>query len=97
MKLIGEMPRMTRGRLCVLSRRADGGKFYHLQYRKDTKLFQKYIPLDEVAAYEKSTEQFRIFTEAVDAYIDEMSALGMKEIGKEARDAKRKKRVGKSR
>lgn len=97
MKLIGEMPRMTRGRLCVLSRRADGGKFYHLQYRKDTKLFQKYIPLDEVAAYEKSTEQFRIFTEAVDAYIDEMSALGMKEIRKEARDAKHKKRVGKSR
>jgi len=60
----------------------------HLQYRKDTKLFQKYIPLDEVAAYERSTEQFRMFTEAVDAYIDEMSSLGMKEIRKEARDAK---------
>ena len=51
---------------------------------------------DEVAAYEKSTEQFRIFTEAVNAYIDEMSALGMKEIRKEAEGAKRRTRVRKS-
>ena len=50
LKMVAAMPRMARGRLCVLSRSAKGGKFYHLQYRKDTKLFQKYIPLREVAA-----------------------------------------------
>lgn len=83
--------RMTRGRLCVLSRSAKGGRFYHLQYRKDTKLFQRYIPLGEVAAYEESTEQFRLFMSAVDAYVDEMSARGMAEIRKEAQDARRQK------
>ena len=63
-----EMPhRMTRGRLCVLSRNAKGGMFYHLQYRKNTKLFQRYIHLGEVTAYEESTEQFRLFMSVVDA------------------------------
>ena len=51
----------------------------------NTKLFQKYVPLDEVAAYEESTERFRKFMEAVDAYVDEMSERGMKEIRKEAK------------
>ena len=88
LEMIKKSERMTRGRLCVLSRSSNGGKFYHLQYRKNTKLFQKYIPLDEVAAYESSTEQFRQFMDAVDAYIDDMSIQGMKEIAKEAKDAK---------
>lgn len=83
------MPRMARGRLCVLSRSAKGGKFYHLQYRKDTKLFQKYIPLREIAAYEEATELYRRFMEAVDAFVDDMSRKSMAEIaeecGKEAR------------
>lgn len=83
--------RMTRGRLCVLSRSAKGGRFfYHLQYRKNTKLFQRYIPLCEVAAYEESTERFREFMSAVDAYVDEMSRKGMAEIRKEAKDARAK-------
>ena len=78
------------GRLCELSRSKSGGRFYHLQYRRKTKLFQKYIPLDEVEAYKETTERFREFTEAVDAYIDEMSAKSAKNITKEAKRAKRK-------
>ncbi|MBR3086375.1 MAG: hypothetical protein IKH04_08230 [Kiritimatiellae bacterium] len=89
LKMVEAMPRMARGRLCVLSRSAKGGKFYHLQYRKDTKLFQKYIPLREVAAYEEATELYRRFMEAVDAFVDDMSRKSMAEIaeecGKEAR------------
>lgn len=81
---------MTRGRLCELSRSKSGGGFYHLQYRKNTKLFQRYVPLDEVAAYEKSTEGFRKFMEAVDAYVDELSEKTMRSIKKEAANAKRK-------
>jgi hypothetical protein len=56
LEMLEKPQRMTRGRLCVLSRSAKGGRFYHLQYRKDTKLFQRYIPLGEVAAYEESRE-----------------------------------------
>lgn len=78
------MERMTRGRLCVLSRSAGGRRFYHLQYRRNTRLFQKYVPLAEVAAYEKATGQFRKFMAAVDAYVDEMSERGMREIREEA-------------
>ena len=79
-----------RGRLCELSRSKSGGRFYHLQYRRKTKLFQKYIPLDEVEAYKEATERFREFTEAVDAYIDEMSAMTASLIMKEAKRGKRK-------
>jgi hypothetical protein len=90
LEMLEKPQRMTRGRLCVLSRSAKGGRFYHLQYRKNTKLFQRYIPLGEVAAYEESTERFREFMSAVDAYVDEMSRKGMAEIRKEAKDARAK-------
>lgn len=84
LEMIGAMPRMTRGRLCELSRTASGRKFYHLQYRKNTRLFQKYVPAAQAPAYEKSTEQFRRFMKAVDDYVDDMSRLGMEEIAMEA-------------
>lgn len=86
--MIRAMPRMTRGRLCELSRGATGRRFYHLQYRKDTKLFQKYVPVGEVAAYEEATERFREFMRAVDDYVDDMSRLGMEEIAREAAAAR---------
>ena len=90
LKLINDAKPMARGRLCELSRSKSGGRFYHLQYRKNTKLFQKYIPLDEVAAYKEATERFREFADAVDAYIDEMSAKTARLITKEAKHGKRK-------
>lgn len=82
--MVKTMPRMARGRLCVLSRSANGGRFYHLQYRRNTKLFQKYIPLAEVAAYEEATEQYRRFMKAVDAFVDDLSRKSMEEIAAEA-------------
>lgn len=91
MRIVEAMPRMARGRLCVLSRSARGGRFYHLQYRKDTKLFQKYIPLREVAAYEEATERYRRFMEAVDAFVDDMSRQSMREIAEECGKAARKR------
>ena len=91
LKMVEAMPRMARGRLCVLSRSAKGGRFYHLQYRKDTKLFQKYIPLREVAAYEEATERYRRFMEAVDAFVDDMSRQSMREIAEECGKAARKR------
>ena len=87
--------RMARGRLCVLSRSKGGGAFYHLQYRKDTKLHQRYVSRDEAPAYERATESYRRFMELVDAFVDEMSAKAAKEIRKEAKGAKRKAKAAK--
>ena len=79
----------------MLSRSKGGGAFYHLQYRKDTKLHQRYVSRDEAPAYERATESYRRFMELVDAFVDEMSAKAAKEIGKEAKGAKRKAKAAK--
>ena len=79
----------------MLSRTKGGGKFYHLQYRKDTKLHQRYVPRDEAPAYERATAAYRRFMELVDAFVDEMSAKTAREIKKEAEDARRKAKASK--
>ena len=56
LEAVNAAERMARGRLCVLSRSKGGGAFYHLQYRKDTKLHQRYVSRDEAPAYERATE-----------------------------------------
>lgn len=89
-RAIESMELMTRGRLCVLSRAKSGGEFYHLQYRKDTKLHQRYVPQSEASLYEKSTEAFRNFMRLVDEYVDEVSERSVRQIKKEVADAKRK-------
>lgn len=90
-----EAERMTRGRLSVLSRSKGGGEFYHLQYRKNTKLHQKYVSRDEAPAYERATESYRNFMKLVDDFVDEMSERGIREIKKEVMDAKRKTKASK--
>ena len=50
LKAVERAERMARGRLCVLSRAKGGGEFYHLQYRKDTKLHQRYVSRDKAPA-----------------------------------------------
>ena len=95
LKAVNAAERMARGRLCVLSRSKGGGAFYHLQYRKDTELHQRYVPRDEAPAYERATESYRRFMELVDAFVVEMSAKAAKEIRKEAEDARRKAKASK--
>lgn len=90
-----EAKRMTRGRLSVLSRSKGGGVFYHLQYRKDTKLHQKYVSRDEAPAYERATESYRNFMRLVDDFVEEMSERGIREIKKEVMEAKRKVKASK--
>ena len=90
LKAVEMAERMTRGRLCVLSRAKGGGEFYHLQYRKDTKLHQQYVSRDKAPAYKEATEAYRRYMELVDAFVDEMSAKCAAEIGKEAKDARGK-------
>ena len=95
LEAVNAAERMARGRLCVLSRAKGGGSFYHLQYRKDTKLHQRYVSRDEAPAYERATEAYRRFMKLVDSFVDEMSAKAAKEIRKEAEDARRKTKATK--
>ena len=87
--------RMTRGKLCVSAVRKSGKKAYNLQYRRKTKQFVKSIPTDQVEMFRESTENCRMFLELVQQYVDDMTKRGIREIEKEAEDARRKAEASK--
>ena len=93
-------PRMTRGKLCVSAVRKSGKKAYNLQYRRKTKHFVKAVPADQVALFEESTRNCREFLELVQAYVDQATERGIREIEREAararkeKDGSRKRRPG---
>ena len=87
--------RMTRGRLCVSAVRKSGKKAYNLQYRRKTKQFVKSIPTDQVEMFRESTENCRAFLELVQRHVDDMTKRGIREIEREAKDARRKAKAPK--
>ena len=87
--------RMTRGKLCVSAVRKSGKKAYNLQYRRKTKQFVKSIPADQVDMFRESTENCRAFLNLVQQHVDDMTKRGIREIVREARNAKRKARAPK--
>ena len=87
--------RMTRGKLCVSAVRKSGKKAYNLQYRRTTKQFVKSIPADQVEMFRESTENCRAFLNLVQQHVDDMTKRGIREIEREARNAKRKARAPK--
>ena len=91
-------PRMTRGKLCVSAVRKSGKKAYNLQYRRKTKHFVKAVPADQVALFKESTRNCREFLELVQAYVDQATERGIREIEREAaRAGKEKNGIGKRR
>ncbi len=90
-------PRMTRGKLCVSAVRKSGKKAYNLQYRRKTRHFVKAVPADQVALFEESTRNCREFLELVQAYVDQATERGIREIEREADNARRKKDGSKKR
>ena len=87
--------RMTRGKLCVSAVRKSGKKAYNLQYRRKTKQFVKSIPTDQVEMFRESTENCRAFLELVQRHVDDMTKRGIREIEREAKDARRKAKAPK--
>ena len=87
--------RMTRGKLCVSAIRKSGKKAYNLQYRRKTKQFVKSIPAEQVEMFRESTENCRAFLDLVQQYVDDMTKRGIREIEREARNAKRKTKAAK--
>ena len=88
-------PRMTRGKLCVSAVRKSGKKAYNLQYRRKTKHFVKAVPADQVALFEESTRNCREFLELVQTYVDQATERGIREIEREAAQARKEKNTGK--
>lgn len=64
--------------------------FYCLQYGRKGKHVSKYVAPDEVVAYREATENYRRFMDAVDAYVEDLSAKTAEEIRKEVAKCKKK-------
>lgn len=83
-----KLKRLCRGRLSVSNSAKNGTRFHCLQYRRKGKHVSKYVPAEELEAYREATENYRLFMEAVDNYIEEISARTAEEIRKEAMSCK---------
>ena len=90
-----KLKRLARGVLTPIKTAKTGRVFYCLQYGRKGKHVSKYVPAGELDAYREATENYRLFMEAVDNYIEELSARTAEEIRKEAKSC-RKDRGSKS-
>lgn len=84
------LKRLARGVLTPIKRTREGRVFYCLQYGRKGRHVSKYITPDEVEAYREATENYRRFMEAVDAYVEAVSARTAEEIRKEVVKCKKK-------
>ena len=87
---------LVRGRLACTNRSKGGGSFYCLQYTRKGRHVTKYVPSAQVEAYREATENYRRFMEAVDEYVEAVSAMTSEEIRKEAERRRRKAGAPKS-
>ena len=76
--------RLVRGTLSPIKTAKSGRVFYCLQYGRKGRHVTKYIPAAELEAYREATENYRLFMEAVDDYVEGISASTAEEIRKEA-------------
>ena len=88
---------LVRGRLACTNRSRGGGSFYCLQYTRKGRHVTKYVPSAQVEAYREATENYRRFMEAVDEYVEAVSAMTSEEIRKEAERRREKARDSKGR
>ena len=78
-----KIKRLARGVLTPIKTSKSGKEFFCLQYGRKGKHVSKYIPADELDAYREATKNYRLFMEAVDNYIEELSASTAEAIKKE--------------
>ena len=84
------MKRMARGVLTPIKRTKDGRTFYCLQYGRNGRHVSRYVPADEAKAYREATENYRMFMDAVNAHVDELTEQTAKAIRKEAEQCRGK-------
>lgn len=84
------MKRMARGVLTPIKRTKGGKAFYCLQYGRNGRHVSRYVPADEAEAYREATENYRMFMDAVNAHVDELTEQTAKAIREEAEKCRRK-------
>ena len=84
------MKRLVRGRLACTNRSKGGAPFHCLQYTRKGRHVTKYVPSAQVEAYREATENYRMFMDAVNAHVDELTEQTAKAIRKEAEQCRGK-------
>lgn len=68
---ISQIQRMERGKLRIMRQGSDG-PYYHLQSWENGRNFNRYVPREQVAAYEEALAGYQKFQQLIEQY-----ALGM--------------------
>lgn len=76
--------RLARGVLTPIKTAKSGKEFYCLQYTRLRKHVTRYVPSAELELWREATENYRLFREAVEAFVDAKSAEAAAEIRREA-------------
>lgn len=64
---IAQIPRMERGKLCVL-RQGPEGPYYNCQSREDGKNFARYVSRDQLPAYQEAIAGYQKFRQLTEQY-----------------------------
>jgi hypothetical protein len=64
---IAQIQRMERGKLRVM-RQGPGGAYYHLQSWENGKNFNRYVPRDQLPAYEEALAGYQKFQQLIEQY-----------------------------
>jgi hypothetical protein len=68
---ITQIQRMERGKLRVM-RQGSGGPYYHLQSWEKGKNFNRYVPREQLAAYQEALAGYQTFQQLIEQYAQGM-------------------------
>lgn len=68
---IAQIQRMERGKLCVL-RQGPDGPYYNCQSRENGKNFARYVPRDQLAAYQEAIAGYQTFQHLTQQYAQQL-------------------------
>ena len=68
---ISQIQRMERGKLRVM-RQGPDGPYYHLQSWEKGKNFNRYVPREQLPAYQEALDGFQKFQQLVEQYAESM-------------------------
>jgi len=87
LKQIAQIQRMERGKLCVM-RHGPDGPYYHLQSWEKGKNLNRYVPRDQLPAYQEAIAGYEKFRQLTDQYAHQLIAKTRAELA----DSKKKLR-----
>lgn len=68
---IAQIQRMERGKLCVL-RQGPDGPYYNCQSREEGKNFARYVPRNQLAAYQEAIAGYQKFQQLTEQYAQQV-------------------------